>query len=159
METATAEKVSYRHHKIHTDISIDAPPAVVWAVLTDTGSYRNWAAFLVDVEGQISDGANITAVFQTDPAKDKLIRIDHRIAVIEGQAFHWAEKGPGGIRDNHHFKLEPVGDGHTKFIQSDEIMGGLTWLMGGRLAKMYLDGYKAFNRALKAEAERRANAK
>lgn len=159
METATTEKVSLTHHKIYTDITIDAPLADVWAVLTDTARYRDWAAFLVEVEGQISDGATITTVFQTDPSREKLTRIDHRITVVDGQSFYWAEKGPGGIRDNHHFKLEPAADGNTRFIQSDEIIGGLTWLMGGRLVKMYLDGYKAFNRALKAEVERRANAR
>lgn len=159
MENARTEKVSLTHHKIHTDIMIDASPAEVWAVLTDTGSYGDWATFLVEIEGQISDGANITAVFQTDPTKEKLTRIDHQITVVDGQKFYWAEKGPGGIRDNHHFKVEPTADGKTRFIQSDEIMGGLTWLMGGRLAKMYLEGYQAFNRGLKAEAERRTNSR
>ncbi len=159
MENGTTEKVGFTHHKIHTDILIDAPLAVVWAVLTNTADYGDWAAFLVDIEGQISNGAKITAVFQTDPAKKKLTRIDHKITVVDGQEFYWAEKGPGGIRDNHHFKVEPTADGKTRFVQSDEIMGGLTWLMGGRLAKMYLEGYRAFNRGLKVETERRANAK
>lgn len=155
METATTDKLSLTHHTIYTDITIDAPPSLVWAVLVDTDHYRDWAAFLVEIEGSILDGAKITAVFRTDPAKTKLTRIDHRITVIDGQEYFWAEKGPGGIRDNHHFKIEPTGDGGTKFVQSDEITGGLTWLMGGRLSKMYLEGYQAFNRSLKAEAERR----
>ena len=156
METGRTEKAGFSHHTIHTDIIIDAAPDIVWAVLTDTASYGDWATFLVAIEGQITDGATITAVFRTDPAKDKLTRIDHTITVIDGQEFHWAEKGPGGIRDNHHFMVEAAEDGKTRFIQSDEIMGGMTLLMGGRLAKMYLAGYQAFNRGLKEEAERRA---
>ena len=156
METGRTDKVGFSHHTIHTDIIIDAAPDIVWAVVTDTAGYRDWAAFLVDIEGAITDGATITAVFQTDPAKDKLTRIDHKITVLDGQEFYWAEKGPGGIRDNHHFRVEPTGDGKTRFIQSDEIMGGMTFLMGGRLAKMYLAGYQAFNRGLKAEAEKQA---
>ncbi len=156
METGRTEKVGFSHHRIYTDIAIDTAPETVWDVLTDTASYGNWAAFLVDIEGRIADGATITAVFRTDPAKDKLTRIDHRIAVTDGREFSWAETGPGGIRDNHHFRVEAAEGGKTRFVQSDEIMGGLTFLMGGRLAKMYLDGYQAFNRGLKAEAERRA---
>ncbi|NVO58507.1 SRPBCC domain-containing protein [Rhodobacteraceae bacterium B1Z28] len=158
MDSATTEKVSQAHHKIHTDIIIDAAPDVVWSVLTDTGNYSNWAAFLVDIKGEISDGAQITTVFQVDPTKEKLTIIDHKITVADGEEFYWAEKGPGGIRDNHHFKAEPVAEGKTRFIHTDEIMGGLTWLMGDRLARMYRDGYQAFNRGLKAEAERRARA-
>ncbi|MEX0316966.1 MAG: SRPBCC family protein [Ruegeria sp.] len=159
MEAARSEKVSLAHHKIYTEILIDASPDVVWSVLTDTGSYGDWAAFLVDIKGEIRDGTQITTVFQVDPAKEKLTTIDHRITVVDGETFFWAEKGPGGIRDNHHFRVEPAAEGKTRFIQSDEIMGGITWLMGGRLAKMYEDGYQAFNRGLKAEAERRARAK
>lgn len=158
METGRTEKVGLSHHKIYTDITIGAAPETVWAALTDTANYNRWAAFLVSIEGQITDGATISTAFQIDPKKDKLTKLDHKITVVEGQEFYWAEKGPGGIRDNHHFKVEATSDGKTRFVQSDEIMGGMTFFMGGRLAKMYLDGYQAFNRGLKAEAERRSNA-
>lgn len=47
----------------------------------------------------------------------------------------------------------------TSFVQSDEIMGGLTWLMGRRFAKIYLDGYQTFNRSLIVEGKRHAHAK
>lgn len=156
MENGSSEKVSFSHHRIHTDIVIDAPSEVVWSVLTDTANYGNWAAFLVGIKGEIKDGSKITVDFQLDASKKKLTTLDHTITVVDETQFYWAEKGPGGIRDNHHFRVEPLEDGTTRFVQSDEIMGGITFLMGGRLAKMYVDGYTAFNRGLKAEAERRA---
>ena len=156
METGSSEKVSLSHHKIHTDIVIDAPPDVVWSVLTDTVSYNDWAAFLVGIHGEIKDGSTITVDFQLDSSKTKLTTLDHTISVADGTEFFWAEKGPGGIRDNHHFCVEPLEAGKTRFVQTDEIIGGITFLMGGRLAKIYLEGYQAFNRGLKAEAERRA---
>ncbi len=156
METGSSEKVSLSHHKIHTDIVIDAPPDVVWSVLTDTANYKDWAVFLVSIKGEITDESTITVDFQLDSSKEKLTTLDHAISVVDGAEFYWAEKGPGGIRDNHHFCVEPLESGKTRFIQSDEIIGGITFLMGGRLAKMYVEGYQAFNRGLKAEAERRA---
>ena len=154
-ENVKVEKLSASHRTIYTDIIIDATPEQVWSVLTDTASYKNWAAFLVDIQGEIKDGAKITAVFQTNPKKEKHTTIEHTISVTDGKEFFWAEKGPGGIKDNHHFKVESTGDGKTKFIQSDEIMKGITWLMGGNLSKMYAEGYQAFNRNLKAEVMRR----
>ncbi len=60
-----------------------------------------------------------------------------------------------GISDNHHFRVEPTDDGKTRFVQSDELIGGATWLMSGYLAKVYLKGYGDFNRSLKEEVERR----
>ena len=156
MDTGTSEKVSFSHHKVHTEIVIDAPPEVVWSVLTNTANYGNWAAFLVGIKGEIKEGSKITVDFKLDPSKEKLTTLDHTITVVDGTEFYWAEKGPGGIRDNHHFRVEPLEGNKTLFVQSDEIMGGITFLMGGRLAKMYVNGYRAFNRGLKAEAERRA---
>ncbi len=158
METGKSEKVSLSHHKIHTDITIDAAPEQVWAVLTDTQNYKDWAAFLVSIQGEIKDGAEIEVAFQMNPKKEKLTKIKHKIHVTEGVEFYWAEKGPGGICDNHHFRVEPVDGGKTRFVQSDEIMKGITWLIGGNLAKTYVEGYQAFNRGLKNEAERRAKA-
>ena len=154
-ETAKAEKVKASHRKIYTDILIDATNDQVWSVLADTSSYKNWATFLVDIQGEIKDGNKITAVFQVNPAKERKNTIDHTISVEEGKEFFWAEKGPGGVTDNHHFRVESTSDGKTKFVQSDELKGGITWLMGGNLTKMYLKGYTAFNRALKNEVESR----
>ena len=131
IENVEVERISASHRKIYTDIIIDATPEQVWSVLTDTQSYKNWSAFLVDIQGKIRDGEKITAVFQTNPKKEKLTTIEHTISVTEGKEFFWAEKGPGGIRDNHHFKVESAENGKTKFIQSDEIMKGITWLAGG----------------------------
>ncbi len=156
-ENVRVEKISASHRTIYTDIIIDATPEQVWSVLTDTTSYKNWAAFLIDIQGEIKDGRKITAVFQTNPKKKKLTTIEHTISVVNGKEFYWAEKGPGGIRDNHHFKVESTGDGKTRFIQSDEIMKGITWLAGGNLSKMYAEGYRAFNRNLKVEVEQRFN--
>ncbi len=154
-ENVKVEKISLSHRKIYTDILIDATPAQVWSVLIDTASYKKWAAFLVDIQGEIKNGAKITAVFQTNPKKEKFNTIEHTISVTKGKEFFWAEKGPGGICDNHHFKVEATNNGKTKFIQSDEIMKGITWLAGGNLSKMYANGYQAFNQNLKAEVERR----
>lgn len=154
-ENVEVEKIKASHRVIYTDIEIDATAEQVWSVLTDTASYKDWATFLVDIQGEIKDGNKITVVFQINPEKEKRTTIDHTISVVEGTVFYWAEKGPGGITDNHHFKVEPLSNGKTRFIQSDELKGGLTWLMGGNLSKMYGKGYQAFNRKLKTEVEQR----
>lgn len=156
MSKAHIKKLKASHYAIHSEVEINATPEQVWAVLTDTASYKDWAAFMVAVEGEITDQKTITAGFQLSPNKDKRVTIDHKIHVTEGQEFYWAEKGPGGICDNHHFQIKPVSSDKTKFLQTDEIMKGLTWLMGWKLSKIYLDGYQAFNLALKQEVERRA---
>jgi hypothetical protein len=149
------DRLKASHYAIHSEIQINASPEEVWEVLTDTGSYRDWSAFMVELDGKIANDNTITASFQLNPKKPRRVNIQHKIHVTDGSEFFWAEKGPGGIRDNHHFRVEALPDGTSRFVQSDEIMQGLTWLMGGKLSKIYAKGYQAFNLALKQEVERR----
>ena len=68
-ENVKVEKLSASHRTIYTDIVIDATPQEVWSVLIDTVSYKDWAAFLVDIQGEIRDKTKITVVFQINPRK------------------------------------------------------------------------------------------
>ncbi|WP_291871471.1 SRPBCC domain-containing protein [Maribacter sp.] len=156
-ETIKVERMKLSHRKIYTDITIDAPAEKVWSVLKDTKTYKNWAVFLTDIKGELKDGNKITAKFQLNPSKEKYNSIDHTIQVVEGKSFYWAEKGPMGICDNHHFKVEVIDRNNSRFIQSDELTKGATFLLGGYLSKVYTKGYQGFNQALKKEVERRFN--
>jgi len=156
-ETIKTEKIKAGHRTVYTDIIIDATPDQVWAVLTDTESYPEWSYMLKKIDGTICDSCEIDAYFQTNPNKEKLTKVHHTIAVIEGEEFRWSEVFQAGIKDNHRFRVEPTEDGRTRFIQSDEFVGGATWLMGGFAVKMTKNGYPGFNQALKAEVERRIN--
>lgn len=156
-ETVKVEKAKWGHHKIYTDIIINGPAEQVWQVLKDTRSYKEWAEFLVDIDGELKDGNKITAKFQLNPSKPKFNTIAHTIQVKEGESFYWAEKGPMGICDNHHFRVEAIDRHTTRFVQSDELTKGATWLLGGYLSKVYAKGYRAFNKQLKEEVERRLN--
>ena len=158
MENARSTKLAIGHYEINTEIEIDAPAAVVWSVLSDVQSYKTWAAFLVDIEGEINHGAEIKARFQLNPKKEKFNDIAHIISVQDGVEFFWAEKGPMGICDDHHFKVEDLGDNQCRFVQTDALRQGMTWLLGGMLSRIYVKGYVSFNKALKAEAERRFKA-
>ena len=95
------------------------------------------------------------ATFQLNPSKEKFNSISHKISVTKGVEFFWAEKGPMGICDNHHFRVEPIDDNTSKFIQTDELTKGATWLLGSYLSKLYVKGYEAFNQSLKKEVEQR----
>lgn len=154
-ETIKVEKVKASHRKIYTNIIIDASTEQVWSVIKDTKSYKNWAAFLTDIQGELKDGNKINAKFQLNPSKEKYNSLDHTIQVEEGKSFYWAEKGPMGICDNHHFIIESIDKNTSKFIQKDELTKGATFLLGGYLSKIYVKGYQDFNRALKQEVEQR----
>ena len=47
-------------HALHTEIDIDAPPDIVWAVLTDLERYPDWNPFVVSAEGRTVVGERLT---------------------------------------------------------------------------------------------------
>ncbi|MEM7343324.1 MAG: SRPBCC domain-containing protein [Chloroflexota bacterium] len=152
-ETIDVTTLNLSHRKIYTDIIIDAPPAQVWEVLTDFSSYDQWAAFLVGIEGETKDQAQISATFQFNPNRNATNTVERTIFYEEGKKFGWAEKGPFGIVDNHQFIVEAAQDNKTRFIQSDELKQGATWLVGGYFSKAYANRYSQFNQSLKAAVE------
>ncbi len=153
------EKVGYQKRKMshwvsHTEIIIDATPAQVWSVLTDTESYPNWNDILLKIDGKIVDGGKVDVLFKAGPkAKPQLFH--NNLYVEEGVEFYWSQVQAMGIKDRHCFRVEATEGGKAKFIQSDQALGGLTWLIGKMAVNIQLDVYPNFNRSLKAEVERR----
>ena len=49
--------------------------------------------------------------------------------------------------------MEPLLNGRTRFVQSDEPQGGAIRVVGGQIARQTVSRYQAFNRELKARAE------
>jgi uncharacterized protein YndB with AHSA1/START domain len=143
------------HRTVYTEITIDATPDQVWQVLTDTKNYPNWAKFMVRIDGKIKHNGQIDAYFKPNPNKDKLNKVHHTISVTNGKEFSWSEVFMFGIKDFHRFIVEPTADGKTKFIQSDLVQGGLSWLLGKSIINFEAKNYPIFNKALKAEVERR----
>lgn len=45
--------------ELRREIDIDAPPAAVWAVLTDTRSYSEWNPFIPHLAGELREGAKL----------------------------------------------------------------------------------------------------
>jgi uncharacterized protein YndB with AHSA1/START domain len=45
--------------EVRREIDIDAPPAAVWAVLTDTRSYSEWNRFIPHLAGELREGAKL----------------------------------------------------------------------------------------------------
>lgn len=153
-ETVKTEKIKASHRTIYTDIIIDATPEQVWTVLTDTENY-DWSVFMTNIDGKICDQCEIDAYFQMNSKKEKITKIHHTISVVDGKEFKWNEVFGFGILDNHRFIVESTADGKTKFIQSDECKGGLTWLLGKKVITIEEENYPRFNKALKAEVEKR----
>lgn len=154
--TLKLEKVKASHRTIYSDIIIDASPEQVWEVLTDFESYPEWSYLFRKLEGDFKDQGEVTVWFDRKPGKnDKQMVMEHVLSVEEGASFSWSDVFAMGMKDHHVFKVEATNDGRTRFIQSDEAQGGMTWLAGGAVSKYESEHYPQFNQALKTEVEKR----
>ncbi len=155
LEKVGYQKLKMSHWVSHTEIIIDAKPEQVWSVMTDTENYGNWNDIILKINGKIKDKGKVDVLFKAGPkAKPQWFHHD-TIHVEQGVEFYWSDVQTMGIKDRHCFRVEPTQDGKSKFIHSDQVLGGMTWLVGKMAINLQMNVYPMFNRSLKAEVERR----
>lgn len=139
--------------RVECDIEVHAPPGVVWSVLTDADTYRQWNPFLVRVDGEFVEGEEITV--RAEPPGTQGLTYHPTVTAIEPERrLAWLGRLvlPRVFDGRHEFHLEPAADGdHTRVVQR------LTFR--GVLVPVYLQesavrsGAEAMNEALKERAE------
>lgn len=155
IEKVGYQKLKMSHWVSHTEIIIDATPEQVWSVLTDTESYPNWNEIILKMDGKIQDKGKVDVLFKAGPKAKPQWFHHEAIFVVEGVEFYWSDVQTMGIKDRHCFRVEATNDGKTRFIHSDQVSGGMTWLFGKIAINTQMSVYPMFNRSLKAEVERR----
>lgn len=143
-------------HALHTQITIDAPPHVVWDVLTDLDSYADWNPFMVRSEGRIEVGQRL--VNRMQPPGGRAMTFKPTVTEVRpGKAFEWLGRTgiPGLFDGRHRFELEATESGGTTLVHGEEFTGILVPLLRSGLDTSTKAGFEAMNEALKARAEAR----
>ena len=131
---------------------IDAPPAAVWAVLTDLARYPEWNPLFPAAAGDLAAGQRIT--LHRAPGGGVPATIRPRVtALTTGTELCWESRLPGLITGRHRFTLKP-GNGGTLVLQSETFSGFLVRFSGRALDRAEA-GFEALNAALKARVEER----
>lgn len=140
--------------RLATEIVIDAPPAVVWQVLTDFADYPAWNPFIRAISGELQRGARLDVCIQ--PMNSKMMRFRPQVLVCDAP-HHLRWRGtlivPGLFDGEHDFRLERLEDGNTRFLHSETFSGLLVRPLVRKLEAQTLPGFAAMNAALKARAE------
>ena len=117
---------------ILTTIAIDAPPAAVWSVLTDTDAYPTWNPMITALEGVLKTGAVVRLV-EGSGADRTVIRptilVAERDRELRWRGRLWGM--PGLFMGEHYFLLRPTPRG-TLFTQGEHFTGVLLWLFDPR---------------------------
>jgi hypothetical protein len=136
-------------------VDIDAPPATVWAILTDLGSYREWNPLFVEAEGHVAVGERIRLRSRRPPSS-RLMTVRPRITKAEPDSeLCWVSSIPMIITGEHTFVLTAAGRG-TRLVQAETFRGLLGRIPNPAFANAE-SSFQALNQALRARAEGRAN--
>jgi hypothetical protein len=140
---------------ISTEIDIDAPPAVVWKVLTDLSGYCSWNPTIRRIEGNLAVESCLR-VFACLPCGLPMMFRPRLLEFKPEREIKWIGNlvVPGLIDGEHLFLINPIDDFRTRFVQREEYHGILLPLLWKWLRDQGRRAFEMMNQALKAEAER-----
>jgi len=137
--------------EIRTQIDIAAPPAAVWAVLSDFSGYQRWNPMVTAAEGSAAEGGIATLHYQSSIGLPLRFRV--RITRCEAdRELRWVGRRLG-ISGDHYFQLMADGSG-THFVHGEVFRGPLAGALGF-LFRGQVPVFEAFNRALEDAAKHR----
>ena len=139
---------------VHTELEIGAPPARVWSVLAELGSYRYWNPVIREASGELKPGARLRLFFNPPGTRGNVF---HPVLtrVEPARELRWAGRPevPFVLESEHFFILEAAGDGRTRLIHDMAFTGLLAPLAVKLRGAMIRESFEMMNRALKDRAE------
>lgn len=140
---------AYMHYAVGA--SIDAPPAVVWAVLTDAPAYTRWNSTVTGLEGEIAQGETIKPNVKV--AGKRTFKLEVAEA-REAEHMVWQD-GNGIFKGVRTFTLSGNAEGGTDWTMKEVFTGKMLDKIAPKLPDFAPD-FAAFAADLAAESERRA---
>jgi len=141
--------------EINTEITINAKPEKVWAILTDFENYPNWNPFIKSLSGKVAVGKKINARLQPPGAKGMSFT-PTVLAFDKNKEFRWLGHllFKGLFDGEHKFELIDNGNDTTTLKQSEKFNGVLIPLFKKMLDTNTVDGFNLMNQKLKELAEK-----
>ena len=136
------------HKSVHHEISINASPEKVWAVLLDTKNYDHWNPVMKLLEGEIKEGNRVKYRFTQDA--DNVSEIPSRVKrIIPHQLLNQHGGLPILLTFDHQYILEPSGSGTKLTIHEDYKGIGVNFWNPAPVET----AYQRLNEAIKERAE------
>ena len=141
--------------ELRREIEIDAPPAVVWDVLTEFDAYEEWNPFIRSISGNAQPGEKLTV--RIEPPDGRGMTFKPTVLAAEpSRELRWIGHLllPNVFDGEHALRIEPLDGERSRFIQEERFTGVLVAIVGKSLGKTEA-GFEQMNAALKIRAEAR----
>ncbi|MCU1454224.1 MAG: Polyketide cyclase/dehydrase [Acidimicrobiales bacterium] len=137
---------------IEHSIEIAAAPQAVWDVLMNTDAYSEWNPFLTMDRAPVAVGDRLSVTIR--PGRRTMTFRPTVTAFEPRHELSWLGRvvAPGVFDGTHTLALEPLANGHTRFLQREIFRGALVPLMKSVLRNTS-DGFAAMNAALATRVE------
>jgi hypothetical protein len=133
-----------------SEAKIQAPPDVVWSVLTDGPGYPGWDSGVERVEGSIASGERIKVHSEASPGRAFPVKVKLN---GDGRTMTWSGGMPLGLfRGVRTFTVTPTEGGGTDFGMREVYTGPLLGLMWRSMPDLG-PSFQKFAAGLKARAE------
>lgn len=138
-----------RYLEYRVGVRIAAPPAEVWALLTDADAYPDWNSTVQQLDGEIAEGQRIELKSSVDPKRTFGLTVSD---LTPERGMVWSDGGRAfrGVRT---FTLTPRDDGSTEFTMAEVLTGSMMGMIEGKLPD-FRPSFDAFAADLKQAAER-----
>lgn len=140
-------------------LDIDAPPAVVWEVLTDLARYREWNPFVIDCRSTLVPGEPIDLLvkLRAKPQNQREWMIEN----VAGNRFAYRMKPfpLGALSSRRSHELEDLRDGRTRYRSHMRLSGWLMPLVRALLGNNLERGFSEMSAAVRARSEQLASAR
>ncbi|MCZ2857240.1 SRPBCC family protein [Blastococcus sp. VKM Ac-2987] len=122
----------------HITVDISAPPAVVWAVLSDVESWPEWTASVTSARRLSSERLQVGSRVRIE--QPRLPATVWTVSdLVEGEQFTWIADNPGvRTRASHRVAGRADGSQATLWIDQGGVLGSAVGLLYGGLTRRYL---------------------
>jgi len=139
-----------RYLEYRVGITIDAPPEVVWALLTDAPAYPEWNSTITSIEGTIAKGQTIALKATIDPKRT----FELTVSTFEVEKRLVWEDGGRTFKGVRTFTLVLNADLSTSVTMAEVLTGTMMGMIEGKLPD-FRPSFNAFAADLKRAAEAR----
>ncbi|MCP4038910.1 MAG: SRPBCC domain-containing protein [bacterium] len=140
---------------VRAEIEIDAPPEVVFDILTDLERYPEWNPFTPRIDSSLEIGAAVRMRVRLREGRGLRRQVETVTANERPHKLCWGANIPVRflIRADRCQRLESLEGGRTKYVCTDDISGWLTPIVIRYFGKAMRRGFEDCAIALKKRAE------
>ncbi|UTW68259.1 SRPBCC domain-containing protein [bacterium SCSIO 12643] len=123
--------------------TINAEPAIIWALLTNASDYPKWNSTVISIEGEIQDGEKIRLKSTLDSTRTFKLKVKE---FVPNQKLVW-----GDAMGQRTYTLEQK-DGQVLFTMTEKIGGFMFPLFANKIPS-FDASFEQFTQDLKKKAE------